>query len=121
VTPLQNGAQIFSAMLEAIRSARKTITFETFIYWSGSIGKQFAEAIIERARAGVRVHVLLDWLGAAKIDQELVQQMEAAGIEVVRYHPVRWYTLDRLNNRTHRKILVVDGTHRFHRGGRNCG
>ena len=109
VTPLQNGAQIFPAMLEAIRCARKTVTFETFIYWSGSTGKRFAEAIIERAHGGVRVHVLLDWLGAAKIDHELVQQMEAAGVEVVRYHPVRWYTLDRLNNRTHRKILVVDG------------
>jgi cardiolipin synthase len=64
VTPLFNGDQIFPAMLGAIRSARRTITFETFIYWSGEIGKQFAEALAERARAGVKVHVVLDWLGS---------------------------------------------------------
>ena len=110
VTPLINGDQIFPAMLEAIRGAKRTITFETFIYWSGEIGKAFADALIDRAQAGVRVHVLLDWVGTGRMDKALLQKMEQAGVEVVKYHPLRWYNLGRLNNRTHRKLLVVDGT-----------
>ncbi|MBK8003745.1 MAG: cardiolipin synthase B [Gemmatimonadetes bacterium] len=109
VTPLRNGAEIFPAMLAAIRSARETITFETYIYWSGQIGKAFTDALSERARAGVQVHVLLDWVGAGRMDDTLLTEMEAAGVEVEKYHPLRWYTLDRLNHRTHRKLLVVDG------------
>ena len=109
VTALANGDEIFPAMLEAIRSARRTITFETFIYWSGRIGEEFARALAERAGAGVRVHVLLDWVGSSKMDQDLIDLMTDAGVEVERYHPLRWYNLGRLNNRTHRKLLVVDG------------
>jgi cardiolipin synthase len=109
VRDLQNGDQIFPAMLDAIASARTTITFETYIYWSGVIGRRFAEALAERARAGVRVHVLLDWVGAGKMDEALLALMEEAGVQVRKYHPLRWYNLARLNNRTHRKLLVVDG------------
>jgi cardiolipin synthase len=109
VTTLINGVQIFPAMLEAIRGARRTINFETFIYWSGRIGGEFAAALAERARAGVQVQVLLDWVGAGRIDEELVESMERAGVRVHKYHPLRWYNLGRLNNRTHRKLLVVDG------------
>ena len=87
----------------------ETICFETFIYWSGSIGRKFAEALGERARAGVKVHVVLDWVGSGKIDASVIQAMKDAGVEVVRYHPLRWYSLGRLNNRTHRKLLIVDG------------
>ncbi|MEO8135635.1 MAG: phospholipase D-like domain-containing protein [Betaproteobacteria bacterium] len=109
VTTLLNGDQIFPAMLKAIRSARSTITFETYIYWSGDIGQQFADAIDERAKSGVRVHVLLDWVGSQKMEDRLLEQMKAAGVQIEKYHPPRWYTLNRLNNRTHRKLLVVDG------------
>jgi len=109
VTALVNGDQIFPAMLDAIRGATRTITFETFIYWSGSIGKAFADALTDRARAGVKVHVLLDWVGTGKMDASMLREMEQAGVEVVKYHPLRWYNLGRLNNRTHRKLLVVDG------------
>lgn len=109
VTPLINGEQIFPAMLQAIRSAARSITFETFIYWSGQIGAEFADALIERARAGVKVHVLLDWLGSNRMNPDAIRSMEDAGIEVERYHPVRWHDLHRVNNRTHRKLLVVDG------------
>jgi len=109
VTGLQNGDQIFPAMLSAIRSAQKTITFETYIYWSGQIGKDFADALSERARAGVKVHVLLDWVGSGKMESALLEGMKSSGIEVERYHPPRWYNLSRINNRTHRKLLVVDG------------
>jgi cardiolipin synthase A/B len=109
VKALCNGDEIFPAMLEAIRNATKTISFETFIYWSGSIGREFAEALSERARAGVKVHVMLDWVGSNRIDESLVKRMRDAGVEAIRYHPLRWYNVGRLNNRTHRKLLVVDG------------
>lgn len=109
VSELINGDQIFPSMLEAIRSARRTISFETYIYWSGEIGKQFADALTERARAGVQVHVLLDWVGSQKIDQAFLKDMEAAGVQVRKFHQPHWYNLARLNNRTHRKLLVVDG------------
>jgi cardiolipin synthase A/B len=109
VTALYNGDAIFPAMLDAIGTARRTITFETFIYWKGEIGRRFAEALAERARAGVRVHVLLDWVGTQKIDDESIEMMKAAGVEVCRYRPLHWWNLHRVNNRTHRKILVVDG------------
>ena len=109
VTAYQNGEEIFPAMLDAIRGAERTITFETYIYWSGEIGRQFADALSERARAGVKVHVLLDWVGANKIDDALIDEMEDAGVEVDKFHPLHWYNLSRMNNRTHRKLLVVDG------------
>jgi len=109
VVDLENGEQIFPAMLEAIRSARRTITFETYIYWSGEVGKQFADALSERARAGVKVHVVVDWVGSIKMEGDLLTQMERSGVEVKHYRPLKWYNLGRLNNRTHRKLLVVDG------------
>ncbi len=109
ITALQNGAEIFPAMLEAIRSARTSITFETYIYWSGDIGEEFSEALAERARAGVPVHVTVDWVGSAKMERALLTRMQEAGVEVQRYRPLRWYNFRRLNYRTHRKLLVVDG------------
>ncbi len=109
VTALQNGAEIFPAMLAAIRSARQSITFETYIYWSGAIGKEISEALAERARAGVPVQVTIDWAGSVKLDQALVDEMTVAGVEIERYRPLRWYNLGRFNNRTHRKLLIVDG------------
>jgi cardiolipin synthase len=109
IQPLQNGDEIFPAMLAAIRSARQTITFETYIYWSGEVGREFSEALSERARAGVRVHVMLDWAGTARMEQKYLDDLENAGVEVERYHPLHWYNITRINNRTHRKLLVVDG------------
>ncbi len=109
VQALLNGDQIFGDMLKAIRAAKKTITFETYIYWSGAIGEEFTKALAERAQAGVKVHVLYDAVGSQKIDDKMIQRMKAAGVEVGIYNPVRWYTLTKMNNRTHRKILVVDG------------
>lgn len=109
VRDLENGVEIFPAMLDAIRGARHNINFETYIYWSGEVGRKFADALAERARAGVTVNVLLDWLGSQKITDTLIQEMKTAGVHVELYHPLRWYTLGRINNRTHRKLLVVDG------------
>ena len=113
VEVLLNGDEIFPGMLKAIRGARKTITFETYIYWSGSIGREFADALAERAHAGVKVHVLLDWVGSNKMDKSLLEEMNKAGVQVRKYHEPRWYQLGKLNNRTHRKLLVVDGQEGF--------
>lgn len=109
VTALHNGVEIFPAMLAAIRSAERSITFETYIYWSGAIGREMSEALSERAQAGVPVHVTIDWAGSVKLDQVLVDAMSAAGVQIERYRPLSWYNLGRFNNRTHRKLLVVDG------------
>jgi cardiolipin synthase len=107
---LVNGDAIFPSMLKAIRGAKKTVLFETYIYWSGEIGDEFADALSERARNGVKVHVLLDWVGSGKIDDNVIDKMKQAGVQVEKYHPLRWYNLGRLNNRTHRKLLIVDGS-----------
>ena len=109
VKVLTNGDEIFPPMLAAIRKAEKTITFETFIYWADSIGEEFADALSERARAGVKVHVLLDWLGSVKMEQKQIDKMLKAGVEIQRYHKPHWSHLPRLNNRTHRKLLIIDG------------
>ncbi|MGK2943376.1 MAG: phospholipase D-like domain-containing protein [Desulfuromonadales bacterium] len=109
VTALQNGNEIFPAMLLAIRSAQTSITFETYIYWSGEIGEKFSQALSERARAGVLVSIIIDWVGSTKMEQSLLDSMQAAGVQLHRYRPLRWYNFGRMNNRTHRKLLVVDG------------
>ncbi len=109
VRVLRNGDEIFPAMLGAIRGARASINFETYIYWSGDIGREFAQALAERARHGVKVQVLIDWVGSAKMDEALMTDMSSAGVQIRRFHPPHWSHLGRLNNRTHRKVLVVDG------------
>ena len=113
INELINGEQIFPSMLQSIRGARKSVTFETYIYWSGDIGREFADALAERARAGVKVHVLLDWVGSGKMDNALLDEMRVAGVVLRKFHKPQWYNLARLNNRTHRKLLVVDGTTGF--------
>ncbi|HEY0916892.1 MAG TPA: cardiolipin synthase [Solimonas sp.] len=109
IDDLQNGDEIFPAMLAAIRAAQRTITLETYIYWSGEVGRQFAEALSERARNGVAVKVMVDWAGSIKMEDALIQTMRDAGVELHQYRPLHWYNITRLNNRTHRKLLVVDG------------
>ena len=109
VTALYNGDEVFPAMLDAIRSARHTITFESYIYWSSAIGRRFTAALAERARAGVHTHVLIDWAGSQKVDQDDIARLRQAGVEVVLYRPLRFYDFDRVNHRTHRKLLIVDG------------
>jgi cardiolipin synthase len=106
---LRNGVQIFPSMLAAIRGARRTINLEFYIYWDGEIGRTFAEALAERARAGVAVKVILDAVGSAGMSAQLIDFLRRNGIDMEWYHPLRWYTLSRMNHRTHRKLLVVDG------------
>jgi cardiolipin synthase len=106
---LRNGVQIFPSMLAAIRTAKKTINLEFYIYWDGEIGRQFAETLAERARAGVQVKIILDAVGSTRMSQSLIDFMSRNGIDLEWYHPLRWYTLARFNHRTHRKLLIIDG------------
>jgi len=109
VTILKNGVQIFPSMLSAIKAAKRTINLEFYIYWDGGIGRLFAEALAERARAGVQVKVILDAVGSSQMSGGLIEFMARNGIDLEWYHPLRWYTISRVNHRTHRKLLIVDG------------
>jgi cardiolipin synthase len=113
VQTLVNGDEIFPSMLAAISAARSTINFETYIYWSGKVGYDFARALAAKSREGIEVRVLIDWVGSLPFDEDLIRVMTSAGVEFVRFRPVHWYTLDRVNNRTHRKLLIVDGSVAF--------
>jgi cardiolipin synthase len=106
---LVNGRRIFPAMLKAIREARRSITFEMYIFAEGEVGEAFTAAFEERARAGVKIHFLYDALGSEKIDKKYLERLGKAGVEIAKYNPPRWDTLAQMNNRTHRKLMVVDG------------
>jgi cardiolipin synthase len=106
VTPLRNGAEIFPAMLAAIESASRTVTFETFIYWSGQVARKFAAALLAAARRGVKVHVLMDGMGCNCVSDPALGELRDAGVELEIYH---FSNFARINHRTHRKLLVIDG------------
>jgi cardiolipin synthase len=108
-TILQNGEEIFPAMLDAIKGAQHSIEFLSYVFWQSDIASQFAEALAERARAGVQVRLLVDAVGGAYISARTIWKLERAGVKVGWFRPGRWQYLRRFNNRTHRKILVVDG------------
>ena len=113
IKTLVNGAQIFPAMLGAIRSARHSINFEDYWFEDGQIGREFTEALAERARAGVKVSAILDALGTRKMGLENLARLREAGVEVVKYHSIFWFNPFRYNHRTHRKLLIVDGNTAF--------
>ena len=116
VTDYQNGVEFFPAMLASIRGAQRSINMETYIYWSGDIAKEFADALVERAHDGVKVHVLADWVGSAPIKQSLIDRLRDGGVRFEYFHPLHWYSFNRINNRTHRKLLIVDGAIAFNGG-----
>ncbi|MCP9985453.1 MULTISPECIES: phospholipase D-like domain-containing protein [Streptomyces] len=105
---LRNGDEIFPAMLSAIRAARHTVDMMTFVYWRGEIATEFAEALAERARAGVRVRLLLDGFGARQIETGLLDAMDAAGVQIAWFRKPVWLSPFKQNHRCHRKALVVD-------------
>lgn len=110
VETLVNGGAFFPAMLNAIRSATKTITLETYIWSSGKISDQFVEALSERARNGVKVHVIVDGMGTLKLKASDIDRMKTAGVEYVKYGREHWYDFKaNINHRTHRKLLMIDG------------
>ena len=105
---LRNGDEIFPAMLDAIGAAKHTIDFLTFIYWSGDIGQRLADAFCERARAGVRVRLLVDAIGARLMEQDLLDQLDESGCILHHFRPVGRLRPWEVNHRTHRKVMVVD-------------
>lgn len=106
---LTGGEQIFLAMLEAIESASRRISFETYIYDRGEVAERFTTALEQAARRGVTVNVVVDAVGGASMERDHVRRFEEAGVRLVSFNPPRWYRLEDLNFRTHRKILVIDG------------
>jgi cardiolipin synthase len=107
---LKNGVEILPAMLAAIRAATTTIHFESYIFWSDSVGTRFRDALAERARNGVEVRVLLDGVGSPKkLTHGDVETLRRAGCRVEFFRPLRPWMLDVINRRSHRRILVVDG------------
>jgi cardiolipin synthase A/B len=110
---LTNGDRFYPAMLEAIRGARETINMECYIFKKGEIGDRFVAALSERARAGVRVSLVMDAIGSFGAFRKLRKPLRASGARVAAYQRFMWYRFSRLNNRTHRELLVVDGTVAF--------
>jgi cardiolipin synthase len=106
---LLNGEQIFPAVVDAIRSARRTIAYAQYSYEDGPVARDIAEALAERCRAGVGANVLLDSFGALEMPERYVQLLRRSGCHVAYFHPISKTILDRANNRNHRRILVVDG------------
>ncbi len=113
VDVLRNGVEIFPAMLDAIRKAEHTVDMLTYVYWTGDIARQFAALMCERARAGVRVRILLDAIGAAAMDRALVDDMKEAGCDCEWFRPPTTWKVWENDHRTHRKVLVCDGTVAF--------
>ena len=109
ISTLVNGNQIFPAMLGAIRSAKHSITLETYVFQDGEIAHRFTEALAERAQAGVKVNLILDAQGTQKMGRQNLERLRDAGVEVAKYHSVFWPDPRRYNNRTHRKLLIIDG------------
>jgi cardiolipin synthase len=109
VALLNNGDAFYPAMLEAIDKAERSITIEAYIYWAGDIGLKFAHALAAAAQRGVRVKLLLDAVGSQSVGNEILEILEKGGCHLAWYNPIRWHRLRRINNRTHRKSLIVDG------------
>ncbi len=112
VEVVRNGATL-EAMVNAISSATRTIDLSSYIYWPGPLAERFTEALIDRARSGVEVNVILDAYGSAKLDGDHMKRLQRGGVHLAVFRPMRWWSLHKLNNRMHRRILVVDGTVAF--------
>ncbi len=107
---LPNGPCFYPAELDAIRAAKQSINLEAYVFQRGQISSLYIEAMAERARAGVRVNIVLDAFGAASVTKSYFRSLLEAGGKVRWYNGITWYRLTRLDNRTHRELLIVDGT-----------
>jgi cardiolipin synthase A/B len=112
-TVLTNGDQIFPAMLKAIAGARRRISFETYIYKKGEMAEAFTRAFEQAARRGVRVNLVIDAVGGSGIPDDHVERLRGAGCRLATFNTPSWYSVEEINYRTHRKILVVDGAIAF--------
>jgi cardiolipin synthase len=106
---LTNGDQIFPAMLGAIEGAHRRISFETYIFDTGDIATRFTEALERAARRGVKVNMVVDAVGASGMEEQHLDRLRQAGCHVAQFNTPAWYSLEEINYRTHRKILVIDG------------
>jgi cardiolipin synthase len=113
ITILTDGPTFYPAMLEAIRGAARSVNLECYIFRDGRIAEQFIDALTERARNGVNVTIVVDAIGSLSLWGKPVKRLRAAGCRIQSYQAIRWYSLYRINNRTHRELLVVDGTIAF--------
>ncbi len=109
ITRLKNGVEFFPAYLQAIRRAKDAINMEFYEFLEGRIGDEIVAALTERAEAGVEVRVIVDALGSFSTRSSYFDRLRAAGGQMCWYHPMRWNTWPKANNRTHRKLLIVDG------------
>lgn len=110
VQTLINGDEIFSSMLESIRSAQKTITLETYIWSQGKVCDEFRDALREKSKAGVKVHIVVDGMGSFRLKQKDIDLLQEAGVRIYKFNRSQWYKVNfQINHRTHRKILIVDG------------
>ena len=109
---ISNGA-FWEALIESIRAAKKTVHFETFLWKEGKLGQRMADAFCERARAGLKVRVMLDATGSKNAGKEAVKQMRDAGVRVEFFHKRSIYTIGTFNDRDHRKMVILDGREAF--------
>jgi cardiolipin synthase A/B len=113
VTVFTDGPSFYPAMLGAIRNARRSINMECYIFQGGQIADQFVDALAERSRNGVNVTIVVDAIGSFHLWGRPVARLRAAGCRIESYQRMRWYSLHRINNRTHRELLVIDGAIAF--------
>lgn len=104
-----NGENFYEAELAAIRQAKKSVNLEAYIFSRGEVADKFIPVLAERARAGVHVNMIIDAIGAFSLTKYNLREITEAGGEVQWYHPLRWNTWPRVNNRTHRELLIIDG------------
>jgi cardiolipin synthase len=109
VDVLTNGEIFYEAELEAIRSAKHSVNIEAYIFQKGKVAGRFMEALIERASAGVKVNLVIDAIGSFATWDRYLKPLREAGARIERYHPIRLHTLPRINNRTHRTLMIIDG------------
>jgi cardiolipin synthase len=109
IEPLPNGEQFYPAEINAIKGAQKNVNIEAYIFERGDVTKQVVEALTERARAGVQVRMVVDAMGSFSTPKRYFKELQNAGGKVAFYHPLRWNTWMRSNNRTHREMTIVDG------------
>jgi cardiolipin synthase len=109
IDTLVNGTEIYSALIAEIEAARTSINFETYIYWSGEVADRLREAFTAKAQEGVEVRLLIDWFGSLRLDAADLDALRAGGVQVEHFRPPRLGQLGRINNRTHRKVTVIDG------------
>ena len=109
----QNGDEIFPPMLAAIHASRSTIHFSTYVYWAGVVPETFARALSDAALRGVVVRIVLDSEGTEPMPRPLVQQLRDAGCTVAYFGRLRWFDWMKYNHRTHRRLLIIDGTLAF--------